>query len=227
VQAGSDTIAPGTVDYSASLTKLRNSSADGLVMCLVSADAVRLMKQFCAMGLSKTFRLVGIDLEDFSWQLLPCDQLAGSLFPVHWSPNVTDSAAKFARDMQPALKEPISWRHYFGYQSMAQLIDRIHGVGTTDTAKLVDAFQDQSFDAAKPNPAVWRACDHQCAQDEWVGTLVSNDKRAKTSMMFDLNGHIGPMSGAGACSNTDAAMAMKIISAQKIPARENYQAVRL
>ncbi|HEY0382043.1 MAG TPA: ABC transporter substrate-binding protein [Candidatus Elarobacter sp.] len=222
-EVAADLVQLNAPDYSSSLLKLRNSNADVLVLCQGNRDARTAAKQFVELGLQTRFHLAGINLEDYDLQTLP----VGSTFPVPWSPSVSDSARKLARELQPHLDDPISWRHYFGYISTAQLIDRMHAVGTTRTEPLVAAFQEHRFDAAKSHPAVWRACDHQCGQDQYVGVIVSDSKREKTGSGFDIVVNVPPVLDSRACLDADSAAAATTIVSQDIPERPGYQPKRV
>ena len=52
-EVGADVLALGTADYSSSLTKLRNSNADVLVLCQGGFDAAKTAQQFVSFGLPR------------------------------------------------------------------------------------------------------------------------------------------------------------------------------
>ncbi|HEX3548875.1 MAG TPA: ABC transporter substrate-binding protein [Candidatus Elarobacter sp.] len=226
-EVGADVLALGTADYSSSLTKLRNSNADVLVLCQGGFDAAKTAQQFVSFGLHKKIKLAGTNMEDYYWKTIPSDALVGSTFAIHWTPTVSDSAARLARRLQPMLPEPISSRDYFGYLCTTQLIERMNAAGTTKAEALVAAFRDHRFDAAKANPATWRACDHQCAQDEYAGAVVSDAQRRKTGFMFEVVGELPARTGARACGEADASAAAGAIASQTIPERTGYTAKTL
>ena len=197
------------------------------MLCQGGFDAAKTAQQFVAFGLHKKMRLAGINMEDYYWKSIPSDALVGSTFAIHWAPAVSDSAQRLARTLQPMLKEPISSRDYFGYICTTQLIERMHAAGTTKAEALVAAFREHRFDAAKANPATWRACDHQCAQDEYAGAIVSDAKRRKTGFMYDIVSEVPAAAGPRACADADATAAAGVIAAQKIPDRSGYDAKTL
>lgn len=223
-EVGADVLKLGTADYSSALTKLRNSGADVLVLCQGGFDAAKTAEQFVGFGLQKTIKLAGINMEDYYWKSIPSDQLIGSTFAIHWAPNVSESAVKLTRLLQPQLNEPISSRHYFGYLCTMQLIDRLHAAGTTKAEPLVAAFADHRFDAAKADPATWRGCDHQCAQDEYAGAIVSNKQREKTGFMYEIVSEVRAATGRVCTSDADAVAAAAALALQKIPDRPGYEA---
>ena len=99
--------------------------------------------------------------------------------------------------------------------------------GTTKADAIANAFSDHRFEAYKGNPALWRACDHQCVQDEYAGAIVSRAKREKNGFMFDVVAEIPALQGAGACSDTDPAAAAAALAAQRIPDRAGYTPKRV
>jgi branched-chain amino acid transport system substrate-binding protein len=221
-EVGADILPLGTEDYSSSLTKMRNTDADALVLCQGGFDAAKIAGQFVNFGMHKKMHLAGTNCEDYYWKSMPTEQLIGSTFAIPWSPLISDSSMKFARMLQPQLKEPITARHYFGYLCTTQLIDRLHAAGTTRADAIASAFADHRFDAAKANPAMWRGCDHQCVQDEYAGAIVSKKQREKTGFMYEIVAEVTGTTSSGSCSDTDAAAAAAAIATQKTPERAGY-----
>jgi len=100
----------------------------------------------------------------------------------------------------------------------------MHAAGTTKAEALAAAFRDHQFDAGKGDRATWRSCDHQCAQDEYAGAVLSSANRRKTGFMYEIVGEIAAATGARACSDADAAAAASALAGQKIPERTGYEA---
>jgi len=222
-EVGADILKLGTEDFSSTLTKVRNSDADVLVLCQGGFDAAKTASQFVDFGLHKKLHLAGLNMEDYYWKTIKSDALVGSTFAIHWSPLLSDSALKLNRELQAGLHDTPSSRNYFGYLCIEQLIDRLHAAGTTKADPLVNAFADHSFNAYKANRAVWRACDHQCAQDEYAGAIVSNKQRAKTGFMFEVVAEIDGSVVTGKCNESEPAAAAGVIAGQKVPERLGYE----
>jgi ABC-type branched-subunit amino acid transport system substrate-binding protein len=225
-EVGADVLPLGTADYSAALTKLRNTNAEVLVLCQGGFDSAKTAKQFVEFGLHKRIHLGGVSgsMEDYYWKAIPADQLVGSTFAINWAPSVSDSARRIARKLEPLVRDQISSRHVFGYLCASQLIDRMRAAGTTKADAIAQAFADHRFDAYKGSPAVWRSCDHQCVQDEYAGAIVSSKRRLQTGFMFDVVAEIPALQGAGACGDSDPAAAAAALAQQRIPDRSGYQA---
>ena len=84
------------------------------------------------------------------------EALVGSLWGYVWGPDVGGrrTADIYGKLKARALGFPSNWSQYLGYIAGEQLTARILGVGTTDTMRLVEAFEDERpFDAAKRNPS--------------------------------------------------------------------------
>jgi branched-chain amino acid transport system substrate-binding protein len=220
-EVGHDVVPLGTADYSSVLTKLRNSDAEVFALCVSGLDAANAAKQWASFGLNKKQKLIGISLEDTYWKAVPLDAVQGATFPVLWSPTVSASAAKLAARLRQGIKGPIGGRHYLGYMAAWSLMERMTQAGTTKADKLMAAFENYTFDAAKASRATYHACDHQCAQDIYAGTVVSQKQFDKTQFMFDVVSEV-PAGEADNCGESYAKAASSAMASQKIPERAGY-----
>jgi branched-chain amino acid transport system substrate-binding protein len=218
-EVGADFLKLGTPDFSSTLTKIRDTPTDQIVLCQAGLDVAVCAKQFVDLGLNRTIRLAGMTLEDFYYKTLPLDALAGSVFAVLWSPNVSDSAKRVAHTIAQRVGPFVSLRHYLGYLATKQMIDRIEAAGSTETVKLAAAFHDHAFDAYKNQPAIWRGCDHQALQNVYAGSLVNAAHFAKTNTLFDVVGEVATAESNSPCGTGEAAQAAAAIATQKIPDR--------
>jgi len=221
-EVGLDVVKLGTTDFSSVLTKIRNSDADMLLLANSGLDAANTAKQFVDFGLHKRMKLAGIALEDIYYNAIPLDALAGSTFPVLWTPTVSASAEKLTARLRRDIKGPISSRHYLGYMALTTLLERMNAAGTTRADKLAEAFDNHSFDAAKASRAVWHGCDHQCAQDVYGGAIVTSRRYAKTQVMFDIVSEVPAAESDGTCEAPWAKDAQTAFASQKSVTRENY-----
>jgi branched-chain amino acid transport system substrate-binding protein len=221
-EVGHDVVPLGTSDFSSQLTKVRNSGAELLLLCNSGLDAANTCKQFVQFGLQKKIKLAGVSLEDIYYKAVPLDALAGTTFPVLWTPNVSPSAGKLAARLRKGISGPISGRHYLGYMAAWSLIERMQSVGTTNADKLAAAFENYTFEDAKATKATYRACDHQCVQDVYAGEIVPTKTFAKTQFMYDVVGTITAAESDGSCESPWAKQATAAMAAQHVAARENY-----
>jgi branched-chain amino acid transport system substrate-binding protein len=221
-EIGHDIVALGTSDFSSNLTKARNSGADVLMLTNSGLDAANAAKQFVDFGLSKKMKLAGINLEDFYYKAVPLDAIAGTTFPVAWTPTCSDGARKLTARLKKNVSTPISWRHYFGYMGAMALMQRISSAGTTDAAKLAAAFENYSFDAAKPSKSTFLPWDHQLAQDVFAGSVVTQKQFEKTQFMFDLVGEVSAADADGGPNSPWSLAAKAAMASQTIAVRPGY-----
>lgn len=220
-EVGHDVVALGTSDFSSVLTKLRNSDADVFALCVSGLDAANASKQWASFGLNKKQKLIGISLEDTYYKAVPLDAVQGATFPVLWSPTVSPSAAKLAARLRQGIRGPVGGRHYLGYMAAWSLMQRVTDAGTTRADKLVTAFENYSFDAAKASRATYHGCDHQCTQDVYAGTVVPQKTFGRTSFMFDVVSEV-PAAEADECGAPYAKAAETAFASQRIGERPNY-----
>lgn len=226
-EVGNDKHPLGQTDYSSYLTKARNTDADVLVFCNYGPDTQNSTKAAVQLGLQKKMTFGGILCGDDVAVGMPVDDLVGSLWGYVWGP---DSGGASAGRMYKALKSRqtnVDWREYLGYMGGTNMINRLNAAGTTDTNKLISAFENFHYDAGKKDMAYFRECDHQAVQDTYAGMIVAKPKRRSPGEHFVIADRVGGDFAAGPCSDPDSAAAHKIISSQKVPARENYKAVSL
>jgi branched-chain amino acid transport system substrate-binding protein len=221
-EVGHDVVPLGTSEFSPSLTKIRNSGADVLVLANSGQDAANSIKQFVAFGMQKQMHLAGINLEDFYYKVVPLDDIAGATFSVLWSPYASDSSRKLAARIHRAINAPVSARHFYGYGGLVALTDRILAAHTTDPEKLAVAFDDHAFDGYKGTRSVWHGCDHQLAQDVYAGAVVNSKTFAKTQFLFDVQADVPAVESDGTCDSPWARAAKAAMASQTIGHRENY-----
>ncbi len=221
-EIGHDVVPLGTSDFSSNLTKARNSNADVLMLANSGLDAANACKQFVDFGLGSKMKLAGINLEDFYYKAVPLDRIAGTTFPVAWSPTCCDGARKLTARLKRNIHGPISWRHQFGYVGAMCLMERIAEARTTDAGKLAASFENYSFDAAKPSRARFNAWDHQLAQDVFSGSVVNAREFARTEFMFDIVGEVSAADADGGPSSPWASAARSAFASQTVTPRPNY-----
>jgi branched-chain amino acid transport system substrate-binding protein len=221
-EIGHDVVALGTSDFSSNLTKARNSGADVLMLTNSGLDAANAAKQFVDFGLGKTMKLAGINLEDFYYKAVPLDAIAGTTFPVAWTPTCSDGARRLTARLKKDVHVPISWRHYFGYMGATALMQRISSAGTTDAGKLAAAFENYSFESAKPSKSTFLGWDHQCTQDVFAGSVVTQKRFNQTQFMFDIVGEVSAADADGGPNSPWAVAAKNAIAGQTVTPRKDY-----
>lgn len=226
--AGMDLHPLGTSDFSPFMIKARNTDADAFLLLNGGTDTQNAATAFVQFGLHKRMLAAGVTGENELAAGFPSEELAGSLWGYVWGPDAGGRAASLHRRFVAAAKGfPPNWRQYLGYMAVANAIDRIEASGTTDTETLVRAFENYHYDAAKGQPAYFRACDHQAVQETFCAEMLPRAKRRNPDEYFRIASADGGDFAAGPCSDADSVKAAAIIGGQKIPVRESYTAVKL
>jgi len=221
---GEDLHKLGETDYSSYLTKARNTDADVLIFSNYGPDCQNATKAAVQLGLNKKMQFGGILCGNDVAVGMPVDDLVGSIWGYVWGPEAGGDAATVYRALKPGVPA-VDWRQYLGYMAARNIINRINAAGTTDTEKVVEAFENYHYDAGKKSGAYFRKCDHQAVQQTYAGVIVSKSKRKVEGEYFTIGSTVGGEYAAEACSNPDSAAAEKIISSEKIGPREGYTVV--
>jgi branched-chain amino acid transport system substrate-binding protein len=225
-EVGADLHPLGQTDYSSYLTKVRNSDANVLVFCNYGPDCQNATKAAVQLGINKKMQFGGILCGNDVAVGMPVDDLVGSIWGYVWGPESGGDAMSVYNKLKPGVSE-VDWRQYLGYMTAVNVIDRLNHTGSTDTSKLVDAFENFHYDAAKKSGAYFRACDHQAIQQTYAGVIVDKSKRRTPNEYFTIGATVGGEFAAEACSNPDSTAASKIFASQKISARDGYTVVSL
>ncbi|MDB5070552.1 MAG: amino acid/amide transporter substrate-binding protein family [Candidatus Eremiobacteraeota bacterium] len=224
--AGEDLHKLGETDYSSYLTKARNTDANVLVFCNYGPDCQNATKAAVQLGLNKKMTFGGILCGNDVAVGMPVDDLIGSIWGYVWGPEAGGDAPRVYSALKPGVPA-VDWRQYLGYMAARNIINRLNAAGTTDTEKIVQAFENYHYDAAKKSGAYFRKCDHQAIQQTYAGVIVPKAKRRTEGEYFTIGATVGGEFAAEACSNPDSTAAEKIITSEKVGPREGYTVVSL
>ncbi|MDB5027233.1 MAG: amino acid/amide transporter substrate-binding protein family [Candidatus Eremiobacteraeota bacterium] len=224
--AGEDLHKLGETDYSSYLTKARNTDADVLIFSNYGPDCQNATKAAVTLGLHKKMTFGGILCGNDVAVGMPVDDLVGSIWGYVWGPEAGGDAQRVYNALKPGVPA-VDWRQYLGYMAARNIMNRLNAAGTTQTEKIVEAFENYHYDAAKKSGAYFRKCDHQAIQQTYAGVIVPKSKRKVEGEYFTIGSTVGGDFAAEPCSNPDSAAAEKIISSEKIGPRENYSVVSL
>ncbi len=226
--AGMDLHPIGTADFSPFMVKARATDADAFLILNGGTDTQNAATSFVQFGLHKRMLAAGVTGENELAAGFPSEELAGSLWGYVWGPDAGSKAASLhSRLAAVAQGFPPNWRQYLGYMAVTNVVSAIEASGTTDTAALVHALENHRYDAAKAQPAFFRACDHQAVQETYCAEMLPRAKRRDPNEYFRIVSRVGGEFAAGPCSDPDSSKAAAIIAGQKVPPREGYTAVRL
>lgn len=228
-EVGNDRHPLGQTDYSSYMTKARNTDANVLVFCNYGPDTQNATKAAVGLGLNKQMTFGGILCGNEVAIGMPVDDLTGSLWGYVWGPEAGGATTQeIYNKLKPLAKDfPPNWRQYLGYIAGQQLTDRILAAGTTDTSKLISAFEGHHYDAGKRTPNYWRTCDHQAVQQTYAGEIVPKDKRRSDTEFFAIHSSVGGDFAAETCANPDSTKAAAIFASQTIGPRSDYTPVTI
>jgi branched-chain amino acid transport system substrate-binding protein len=221
---GEDLHKLGETDYSSYLTKARNTDADVLIFSNYGPDCQNATKAAVQLGLNKKMQFGGILCGNDVAVGMPVDDLVGSIWGYVWGPEAGGDAAQVYKALRPGVPA-VDWRQYLGYMAGRNIINRLNAAGTTDTEKLIQAFENYHYDPAKKSGAYFRKCDHQAVQQTYAGVIVAKSKRKVEGEYFTIGATVGGEYAAEACSNPDSTAAEKIITSEKVGPREGYTVV--
>jgi len=221
---GEDLHPLGQTDYSSYLTKARNTDANVLVFCNYGPDCQNATKAAVQLGLNKKMLFGGILCGNDVAVGMPVDDLVGSLWGYVWGPEAGGDAPRVYNALKPNVSE-VDWRQYLGYMAAKNIINRVNAAGSTATEKIVEAFENYHYDAAKKSGAYFRKCDHQAIQQTYAGEIIAKNKRRSPNEYFTIASTVGGEYAAEPCSNADSTAAEKVITSEKIGPREGYTVV--
>jgi branched-chain amino acid transport system substrate-binding protein len=223
-----DKHALGAIDFSSYMTKARNTDAQVMVFCNYGPDTQNAVKAAVQLGINKKMHFGGILCGNDVAIDLPVDDIIGSTWGYVWGPEAGGERTASIYAALKAKSKNVDWRQYLGMMAGETMINRMNAAGSTDTTKLVAAYENYHYDAGKKQGAYFRKCDHQAVQQTYAGTIVPKAKRKAEGEYFVITSAVGGEYAAESCSATDAAAATKTFATETpIPTRDGYTPVNL
>ncbi len=223
-----DKHALGAIDFSSYMTKARNTDAEVMVFCNYGPDTQNAVKAAIQLGINKKMKFGGILCGNDVAVDLPVDDIVGSTWGYVWGPEAGGDRTASIYAALKAKSKNVDWRQYLGMMAGENMINRMNAAGTTDSSKLIAAFEGYHYDAGKKAEAYFRKCDHQAVQQTYAGTIVPKAKRKSEGEYFVITSTVGGEYAAESCSEPDSAAATKTFAAETpIPAREGYTPLNL
>jgi branched-chain amino acid transport system substrate-binding protein len=207
-------------DFTAQLTKAKNSGADVLVLSWYGGDLVNGMKQYVQLGLDKVFKQVGGPLNGVEVAIGYGDQNNRGIWGAPWAPDYPTPASKDLGDkLRAAGAQYVDWRMYLGWLAAEAIITGILRAGTTQNERLVRAMEDLTFNGLQKKFCHIRACDHQNELDVLVTEAIPKSQWKFPNQFFKINAIVPASETLEPCSESDAPAKL---AAQTIPTREDY-----
>ena len=207
-------------DFTAQLTKAKNSGADVLILSLYGGDLTACMKQYVQGGYDKAFKQVGGPLNGVEVMIGAGAENNRGIWGAPWAPDYpTDSSAQLGKKLMAAGAKYVDWRMYLGWLAAEATITGILRAGTTDAARLVRAMEDLTFNGLQKKFCHIRACDHQNELDVLVTEAIPKSQWKFPNQFFAIR-KIEPASQTLIeCSKSDAPARL---ASQTVVTRENY-----
>ncbi|HLN47811.1 MAG TPA: ABC transporter substrate-binding protein [Magnetospirillaceae bacterium] len=207
-------------DFTAQLTKAKNSGADVLVLSWYGGDLVNGMKQYVQLGLDKVFKQVGGPLNGVEVALGYGDTNNRGIWGAPWSPDYpTEGSQGLVTKLKAAGAQYVDWRMYCGWLATEAAITGILRAGTTDATRLVHAIEDLTFNGLQKKFCHIRACDHQNELDVVVQQAIPKSQWKYTNQFFKIIQIVPASQTLEPCSESDAPAKL---ATQTIPTREGY-----
>lgn len=212
----------GTTDFSAQLTKARNSGASAVVLVLYGPDLVAATKQFHEFGLGSKMYLGG-HLQGPEMAVGIGASAMQGIYGAAWDGSIaTKESNAFFDKMKAVIGGTPNWRHYLGYMGAREGIQALDRAGTTSARDVVGALEGHKFDPLKGGKGYWRAWDHQAITDVAVIEAIPEKEWKYPDQFFKVIKLVDGDSVAR--TESENAEGKQRIASQDIPKRANYTA---
>jgi branched-chain amino acid transport system substrate-binding protein len=207
-------------DFTAQLTKAKNSGADVLILSLYGGDLTNCIKQYVQVGYDKVFKQVGGPLNGVEVAVGYGPDSNRGIWGAPWTPDYpTEGSALLGKKLMAAGAQYVDWRMYLGWLAAEATITGILRAGTTDAARLVKAMEDLTFNGLQRKFCHIRACDHQNELDVVVTEAIPKSQWKFPNQFFTIR-KIEPASQTLIpCGQSEAPARL---ASQTLPTRENY-----
>jgi branched-chain amino acid transport system substrate-binding protein len=207
-------------DFTAQLTKAKNSGADVLVLSWYGGDLVNGMKQYVQLGLDKVFKQVGGPLNGVEVALGYGVENNRGIWGAPWAPDYpTDGSKQLGVKLRAAGAAYVDWRMYLGWLAAEAAITGILRAGTTEANRLSQAMEGLTFNGLQKKFCHIRSCDHQNELDVLVTEAIPKSQWKYPNQFFKINQIVPASETLEPCSQSDAPAKL---ATQTIPTRENY-----
>jgi branched-chain amino acid transport system substrate-binding protein len=173
-KVGADLAPLGTTDFSSYLIKAQSANPDVIVFLTQGDDMINALKQAVQFGLDKRFHLAGAQQELESLEGLPPEARIGSwVFEWYWKQPGVPHVAEFVEAIRKKTGKVPTARTWFGFVSTWSCALAAQGAKSLDAVKMARALGGMKLPpevALVPDPAFYRAEDHQLLASLFVGS---------------------------------------------------------
>ncbi len=175
---GADLAPLGTTDFSSFLIKAQAAHPDVIVFLTQGDDMVNALKQAVQFGLDKRIHLAGAQQELESLEGLPPEARIGSwVFEWYWKQPGVPHVAEFVEAIRKNTGKVPTARTWFGFVSTWSCALAAGAAKSLDAVKMAKALGGMKLPpevGLMPDPAFYRAEDHQLIASLFVGTAQAS-----------------------------------------------------
>jgi len=165
----------GTKDFASYIAKIRQSRADGVYLVLPGQDATIYLKQAHQFGLNREVKPIMEILELENMKAVG-DAMVGAIgssrYPFTVDTPKNREFVKRFHELHGLYPDMFDGETYEGLEWLANVIAK---AGTDDVEKVIDAWEDSSYDGLE-GPFFMRKCDHQAVQPGFAVECVKDPK---------------------------------------------------
>ena len=173
-KVGADLSPLGTTDFSAYLIKAQSANPDVIIFLTQGDDMLNALKQAVQFGLDKRFHLAGAQQELEPLEGLPPEARIGSwVFEWYWKQPGVPHVAEFVEAIRKKTGKVPTARTWFGFVSTWSCALAAQSAKSLDAVKMARALGGMKLPpevALVPDPAFYRAEDHQLLASLFVGS---------------------------------------------------------
>jgi branched-chain amino acid transport system substrate-binding protein len=172
-KVGADLAPLGTTDFSSYLIKAQAANPDVILFLPQGDDMINALKQAVQFGLDKRIHLAGAQQELESLEGLPPEARIGSwVFEWYWKQPGVPHVAEFVEAIRKKTGKVPTARTWFGFVSTWSCALAAQAAKSMDAVKMAKALGGMKLPpevALVPDPALYRAEDHQLVASLFVG----------------------------------------------------------
>jgi branched-chain amino acid transport system substrate-binding protein len=203
-KVGEDLTPLGTTDFSSYLIKAQAAAPDVLILLQQGDDGVNVIKQAVQFGLDKQLHVAGAQLELETLEGLPPEARIGTwVFEWYWNQPGVAHVAEFVAGFSKKTGRVPTARVWFGYAAAwtcALAAAQAKSLDAKAMAKALEGFELPPEIALMPNPAAYRAGDHQLIPSLFVGSAQAKGDAGPD----DLFNVTKPVKGADVAESAEA-----------------------
>jgi len=198
---GEATAPLGADDFSAQISKARDSGADMVLTNVVGGDAITFTTQAVNSGLQNEMKILLVLAGQSVAEGLPPEVLSeiyGGV-PFYWT---AEGSQEFSQAYSDEFGSPPNWPGGLSYDAAMEMLQAVdNNSGSDDADDLVPWLEGRSFNHSRPETQ-WRQCDHRALQPYYLVKGLSPSERSSEEEYWQVIGNVGGEEIMRTCSET-------------------------